>query len=151
MKHLIWLAVIVLVFVSSWYAGSRLQQRDETSFQLMDVVPCQPLGAGCEAVFSGSVLQFRISSPVVAMRPFVTSVATQADIREMYIQFRMRDMDMGIQRYKLVNNGNGLWQSEAVLPVCGTGRSDWVVTLAVRDQETWWHAEFDFAVSSQPD
>lgn len=140
---LILLMVISLVLVVSWFIGSKLQQQDEVLFQAMTVSPCQPVDRKCNAMFSDAVLQFELSSPVV-MTPFIAKIITHADVSEIYLQFRMKNMDMGVQRYRLVNDGNGLWRSEVVLPVCSLGRSDWIATLEVKYQDTWWRGEFDF-------
>jgi len=54
-----------------------------------------------------------------------------------------------VQRYRLLNKGNGLWESDVVLPVCSLVRSDWMAILEVQYQETWWRGEFEFTASNQ--
>lgn len=148
MKHLIWIAVVALVFVLSWLVGGMLQQ-DVLPFRPMIYTPCQPVGVACEATFSDATLQLEFTAPVVVMSPFIASVDSPADIPEMYVQFRMNNMDMGVQRYRLLNKGNGLWESEVVLPVCSLARSDWTAILEVQYQKTWWRGEFEFTAANQ--
>lgn len=147
MKHLIWIPGIALVFFLSWFFGRQLQLQDKITFQPMATMLCQPVGKTCNAEFSDVTLQLTFVSPVVVMSPFVASVATQADISEMYLVFRMRDMDMGVQRYRMQKNNDGVWQSAITLPVCALGRSDWTAILQVSYKKTWWRGEFDFTAS----
>lgn len=149
MRNLLWIVVIALVFVLSWYVGGMLQQQDEKAIQPMTHLPCQPVGSVCEAGFSDATLQIEFISPVVVMLPFTARVNTKANISEMYLQFRMKNMDMGEQRYRLLNKGNGLWESGIVLPVCSLARSDWIAVLEVEYQKIWWRGEFEFTVAKQ--
>ena len=142
---LILLIAIIFIFVMSWLIGDKLQSYQEMPFQDMIVSSCQPVDAQCKAEFSDATLQFELSSPVVMM-PFVAKVITHADVSDIYLHFRMKNMEMGVQRYRLVNDGNGLWQSEAVLPVCSLGRSDWIATLEVKYKGAWWRGDFEFKV-----
>lgn len=62
------------------------------------------------------------------------------------IQFQMRDMDMGLNRYRLDRDADGVWRGRAVLPVCTTGRSDWYAVIEIVQEGRRWVAEMPFVV-----
>lgn len=147
MKRLLWLVVIVSVFVGSWFMGDVLRHQGDNIFRPMTVATC-PSGVNCEAKFSDQTLKLQLSPTPVVMAPFIALVETSADITEIYLQFQMKDMDMGVQRYRLLSDGHGQWQSEVMLPVCSLGRSDWVAILDMKYREEWWRGEFPFEARS---
>ncbi len=59
------------------------------------------------------------------------------EIESIYIDFKMNNMTMGVNRFKLEksnqnkNNNKQLWVTKALLPVCITGRADWLAELEV--------------------
>lgn len=147
MKRLLWFVVIVSVFVGSWFMGDVLRHQGDNIFRPMTVATC-PSSVNCEAIFSDQTLKLQLSPTPVVMAPFIALVETGEDIAEIYLQFQMKDMDMGVQRYRLLGDGHGQWQSEVMLPVCSLGRSDWVAILDVKYREEWWRGEFPFEAGS---
>ena len=50
------------------------------------------------------------------------------DVRELSASFRMKDMDMGPNRFPLAKQADGSWRADGVyLPFCASGRRDWIV------------------------
>lgn len=147
-NKVIWLFVICMVFMLSWIAGSRLQNPEEAAFHPVTSLSCESVPTHCKVRLSDATLELEFASPAIVMSPFVVKMTTTADVAEATMQFRMKNMDMGIQRYSLVNIGNGLWQSEVILPVCSLGRSDWNAALEVKYQNMWWRGDFDFEAAS---
>ena len=50
------------------------------------------------------------------------------DVRELSASFRMKDMDMGPNRFRLAKQADGSWRADGVyLPFCASGRRDWIV------------------------
>lgn len=147
---MLWLMVIIMVFVLSWYVGGKLRNQNDETFQVMTTMSCQPDSAPqCKASFADASLEIVLTPPVVVMSPIPVKMTTPVDITEAYLHFGMKNMDMGMQRYRLTRAGKGVWQSEVILPVCSLGRSDWTATLEVRYQDQWWRGEFDFEAASQ--
>jgi hypothetical protein len=64
------------------------------------------------------------------MQPFRLRVEVP-NARVLHASFAMRDMQMGLNRYRLLADGDGAWTGEIILPVCVHGRSDWIMTLDV--------------------
>lgn len=90
------------------------------------LVDCADIVAGCSLPVSGLEVAFdRRPQP---MRPFVLRVQ-QTGAKAVYASFSMRGMEMGLTRYRLLSQVDGVWQAEVVLPVCIQGRSDWELLL----------------------
>ncbi len=73
-----------------------------------------------------------------ALRPFPIHIQLtdhqQADA--VTVSFSMQDMDMGANRYRLIADASTGWNADITLPICMSGRSDWVadVELVVADR-----------------
>ena len=52
------------------------------------------------------------------------------------VAFSMQGMDMGSNRYRLIADALGGWSAEIILPICTSGRTDWVADfeLVVADR-----------------
>ncbi|WJW74940.1 hypothetical protein QVG61_10575 [Thiohalobacter sp. IOR34] len=96
------------------------------------------LGQGpCEIGDGGLRLRVVLETPVPVMRPFRLAVQFSgpgaAAVESVRADFSMPGMNMGVNRYRLLGQGEGVWQAEVTLPVCISGRSDWRLTLDVDD------------------
>ena len=65
------------------------------------------------------------------LRPFRVhvDVPAEAGVGEVSAVFVMRGMKMGLNRYHFVDQGNNRWRADVTLPVCVSGRSDWIAEL----------------------
>lgn len=118
-------AVVSIALVAIVYAYSTKQ------------APRQPidcdLAAGCSFELRGGRVAVKTDAVPAAARPFrLEVVAPQAN--SVKAQFEMSGMSMATPVYALVRVANG-WRSEVVLPLCVSGRSDWMLRLEI-DQET---------------
>jgi len=106
-----WLALLLLIV-----ACSREPQAT--------AVACADPVAGCRLP-DGVMLRF--SQRPSAMRAFDLEVVAPADA-QVRAGFRMRDMEMGMNRYRLLPDA-GKWRAHVMLPACVQGRSDWILRL----------------------
>ena len=83
----------------------------------------------------------------MVMKPFTVSVETDAALSNLHLKFRMKNMDMGMQRYALEQNKHGQWQADVVLPVCSLGRSDWTLTLETEYKNSVWRGDLDLSAA----
>lgn len=114
---------------------------------------CDSARRACLATGADLGVEWRLGPPVRPMEQFamqlrVTRGALGADA-EVVVEFQMRDMDMGLNRYRLERGAAGTWLGRAMVPVCMSGRSDWLATLDIRDGDRHWTAELPFTVASQ--
>lgn len=91
-------------------------------------VPCANVVTGCGLPESG--LHVRFDQRPQPMRPFQLKVNIP-DAHDVHASFAMRDMQMGLNRYRLLPDGAGAWKGEIILPVCIHGRSDWLMVLEI--------------------
>lgn len=94
---------------------------------------CPDMVAGC------SLKEIRISSnsPPQIMQPFQLKLATENNaVSEVYASFAMEGMEMGLNRYKMRQIGESLWQAEVTLPVCVRGRADWLMQVDTKGPVT---------------
>lgn len=91
-------------------------------------VPCKNMVAGCLLPDQG--LRIMFDQNPQPMRPFRLKVDV-LNAREVHASFTMRDMQMGLNRYRLRLEGVGVWTADITLPVCMSGRGDWIMTLDV--------------------
>lgn len=60
-----------------------------------------------------------------------------AGIKEVFISFSMKDMDMGFNRYKLIPQSQRHWQAKQIrLPICVQNRHNYLADIHI-DQQTY--------------
>ena len=120
-RSILLLCLLALAGVLGWHyfhAASSVQ---------IQIIPCADITKGC----GNQQLQIRFDRTPQVMKPFNLS-AKAASASEVHASFAMRGMEMGLNRYRLLQKPDGLWQAEVTLPVCIQGRSDWLVELEVK-------------------
>lgn len=94
---------------------------------VIEPVECKNLVAGC----GNARLSVHVDQQPKVMQPFILSVqATKATA--LHASFAMQGMEMGLNRYRLIQQANGKWLAAVTLPVCVQGRSDWAMLIEVR-------------------
>jgi hypothetical protein len=73
-----------------------------------------------------------------ALQPFPIQVQLEGHQRadSVTAAFSMQGMDMGPNRYRLSADASGGWNADITLPICTSGRTDWVADfeLVVTDR-----------------
>lgn len=95
-------------------------------------VHCMDLVAGCTFDHRDTPARVRFSVQPTALETFDLSVHT-VGAHHVRAEFQMVGMDMGFNRYDLQSAGEGLFVSRVTLPVCISGRHDWILYLALDD------------------
>lgn len=91
-------------------------------------VPCTDPLVGCVFSHRGTPVTMRFSIQPVPLEAFELHVAA-AGANKVSAEFQMVSMDMGFNRYDLRPAGDGLFVSRVTLPVCVSGRRDWILYL----------------------
>ena len=128
------LAAGILLAAAMW---SRHQQPPVPA----TVLACADLQQGC--VDDRQRLKIRFDRAPHSLQPFRLSIeAPQATA--VFASFAMRGMEMGLNRYRLLQQPDGRWTAEVTLPVCVQGRSDWLMLVEVMetDGERRYRLEF---------
>ncbi|MCL5060480.1 MAG: hypothetical protein M1449_08205 [Candidatus Thermoplasmatota archaeon] len=91
-------------------------------------VSCADPLAGCGFSHRGTPARVRFSRQPVPLEAFELTV-TAPNAAKISAEFQMAGMDMGFNRYDLRPVADGAFASNVTLPVCVSGRRDWVLTL----------------------
>lgn len=112
---------------------------------------CDSAVQPCRARSADLSLQLQLGPPVTPLRPFTAQLGVvDGELNaaaEVELSFVMRGMEMGLNRYRLQRDGEK-WSGLVTLPVCTTGRVDWIAVVTVRSNGRQWTAEFSFATAS---
>lgn len=116
---------------------------------------CNPVAFPCEAGDNQHTVTLHFPENVAYLKPFKMRVTLQGfrpeEIDKINVDFKMLGMDMGLNRYTLSpivdENGSISFQGEAILPVCVSGRVDWLANTQVMTADKIYEAVFEFKVS----
>ena len=94
------------------------------------VLDCPDLTVGCSTRLHGQAVSVGVEGELKVLQPFEVWVqAGQA--RKVQATFTMEGMDMGFNLYTLRADKEGVFRGRVTLPVCVSGRRDWVMTLDI--------------------
>jgi hypothetical protein len=116
---LLLIVALLLIAVAGWW----LKRPAEAV-----AVPCADPLAGCAFNHRGSAANARFSMRPVPLEAFELRVAA-AGAGKVSAEFQMVGMDMGFNRYDLRPVADGVFVSKVTLPVCISGRRDWILYL----------------------
>ena len=129
-KHIVNAKSVAYFLLLLSVAGLMLYQIFSKSFEVTapQVHHCADLMQGCRMQLDGNTLEVKFTEKPNALHPFEVVVKING-MRQVSAGFAMVGMDMGKNRYNLYSAGENKWAAKVVLPVCVTGRRDWVMTL----------------------
>lgn len=102
--------------------------------QDLPVTPCLSLVQGCAVALGAEKVSVKTDSLPVPLKPFTLSISA-ASARAVSVVLQMRGMDMGLNRYRLLREPNGEWRATITLPVCVSGRRDWLMIVEVDGEQ----------------
>lgn len=94
------------------------------------VMDCPDLAAGCSTRMHGQAVSVGVQGELKVLQPFQVWVRA-ADAHKVQATFTMEGMDMGFNLYTLHADKNGVFRGRVTLPVCVSGRRDWLMTLDI--------------------
>jgi hypothetical protein len=94
------------------------------------LVPCADPLAGCSFRHRGATVIVRFSVRPEPLEAFQINVQAPGSTR-LSAEFQMVGMEMGFNRYDLRPSGNSMFTSNVTLPVCVSGRRDWMLRLDI--------------------
>ena len=146
--------LVVVGLVGVWRLRPGLDRPAQQAEALHIEAECDSAQRACRARGEDIELELRLGPPVLPMQDFEIQLrsmrgALAADA-QVEVQFQMRAMDMGHNRYRLVADADGVWRGRAMLPVCSSGRSDWFAQLEISAGDRRWQAELPFTIMPHP-
>jgi hypothetical protein len=125
MKRVLVPLLVVAALVAVAVAGYWLKRPAEAI-----AVQCTNPLAGCDFIHRGAPASVRFLNQPVALEAFDLRV-TAANARKISAQFQMVSMDMGFNRYDLRPGKPGEFTARITLPICVSGRRDWMLYLDI--------------------
>ncbi|MBT9613372.1 MAG: hypothetical protein IV108_08925 [Burkholderiales bacterium] len=96
--------------------------------QAAPVVSCAALTQGC--ALDQDKLFVKTDRAPTPLKPFALTVRAPV-AQAVNVEVQMQGMEMGLNRYRLIRQANGEWRATITLPVCVTGRRDWLMLIEV--------------------
>lgn len=138
---LFFIIVIVLIATQIFYKKNWSKERTIINIPAEN---CHPQIKPCKIKFKKISFEISLDDNIYYLKPFNVSVLTESknsdDIKLIQIDFKMKDMDMGVNRFLLTKSDlysrKQSWVGKALLPVCIAGRrADWFSELEVVTQD----------------
>lgn len=103
----------------------------------------------CEFSIGERSLIFRVAGRVTPLGRFTIEVEGQG-LQAISIRFQMIGMNMGVNRYPLEQEHSALWRTEVMLPVCASGRRDWIASYDIQwlGSSRLYRVEYPFSTGS---
>ena len=138
---------LLLCSVCLLVACNEPPEKNAPAAMLALAVPCD-IHSGCRAGSDGLAVTVRFGTPPRALQPFPVQVLTETAqaVESVAIGFSMRGMDMGLNRYRLVVTAPHDWRGDVTLPVCSSGRSDWLANVEVIADGNKYHVAVPFVL-----
>jgi hypothetical protein len=126
-RNAIWTALPLLIIglaaLVLWHGG------DNTPAAAVSL-PCADLATGCGTRLHGREVSLGLSGPVKPLKPFQVWVKA-AGARTVQARFTMQGMDMGFNLYTLRGGDDGVFRARVTLPICVSGRRDWIMAVEI--------------------
>lgn len=90
---------------------------------------CEAQNKTCIVTIDDLKVNLLFEKNIYYLKPFSLSLWAESNnnlkIISVDVDFKMKNMNMGVNRFKLKRNKLSRWQGKALLPICVTGRADW--------------------------
>ena len=145
-------ALVLLVLVAALFGIQLCRPAPDAGLETAEVLTvaagCDIAQTACAARGEGLAVELALGPDVQPMEAFPIRLRTiegrLSASAVVELEFRMQAMDMGVNRYRLLRNDQGAWTGEATLPVCSSGRSEWLAEVDIRHGGQRWTASFPF-------
>ena len=120
--------LLLVFFIALGFAAKFYLAKSELA--PISVLPCADIARSC----GNDLFTVQFAEAPQVMKPLHLNIhINQAkDARSVYVDFAMQNMEMGLNRYRLIqNNQSDDWHAEVTLPVCVQGRSDWNMLVEI--------------------
>lgn len=142
------LLAILLVIIGLWWQGQR-QPFSQTEISVGQI-KCEPLKKDCIAKVGDGELLWFIESPIHYLKPFQSKIQfnniSANEIIHVSVEFVMQGMRMAANRSVFSQQSKDIWQAQSVLPICASGRKDWLAIVRLETKQGVWQSGFEFVL-----
>ena len=114
----------------------------------LSIAPGCDLQLGCRAANEKLALTLTFGTAPRALQPFPVSLRVDdgQSLDSVTVEFAMQGMDMGLNRYRLSGDSMSSWNASITLPICTSGRSDWVADFELTAGGERFHLQVPFTL-----
>lgn len=125
--------LMVLALAGLPLAGCEQQSEADLPVTSVAVNADCRIETGCTASAGGLSVAVQFGDTPRALQPFPVSLKTigRETAQAVYVSFVMQGMDMGLNRYRLSGDAMSAWRGDITLPICVSGRSDWIAEFDI--------------------
>ena len=155
-KSLLLLFVFLTIVAGVFYFGNykEVEQKPRLVLDLLDS-NCKPAKSACTAAMRDYSATLYFPEQVHYLKPFRMQVTTKgisnSSIETVYVDYTMVGMDMGLNRFSLLSvtdaKGQQRYEGEGILPVCVSGRVDWLASVNIITANKVYEATFKLEVT----
>lgn len=119
--------------------------------ELGQATGCDTSQATCMVEHENTTVSLTLGPEVVPLKPFNSTVSIQGvnvAPNSVIVDFQMKGMDMGVNRYRLIEDGVK-WEGKVTLPVCTASRMDWIALVEFNSNGKTYRAGFPFHTVAQ--
>ncbi len=156
-KHIGMLATLSVVLFAGAGLFSQWWLNVDNKTEDVIVLPqqCYPQQQLCKFNVQALEMGVVFSKKVVYLQPFDIKVIQYSKdgggIEQPQISFQMKNMNMGLNRYNLqASAALSEWKTRAVLPVCVSGRADWLAELEFVYQGKYYKLVYPLQAEQPP-
>ncbi|MCK5336254.1 MAG: hypothetical protein KAQ67_08825 [Gammaproteobacteria bacterium] len=129
LRSLFVVLLLALVIVGNYFL------RKGTDNNQVEYSKCQLGIENCLIVIDGMELEIIVEGEIKALKPFVIHMTDKNQIIDKaLVKFNMKAMDMGVNQYEFIQIDHNNWKAKVVIPVCTTGRRDWLVEFVIDNE-----------------
>ncbi len=155
MRSLLIVSIMLLIAFflqlrQGYFAGDRHHEVYE-QYRLIVDAACDISQSACSASREGIHVLLALQDRPSALKAFPVQVQIDGVQNPQHIDvrliFSMQAMDMGDLQQKLqFNTETGAWSGMVILPICTSGRSDWLARVEVIAQKKIYTADYGFTL-----
>ena len=149
--------ILVLIFIC--IVSFFILQKNKFSTKSLPVIRvsianCNPQEKVCSVEVNNTKFEISLNRNIFYLKPFNISLVFEENsalnIKDIHIEFKMKNMNMGVNRFKMkknaAENNKQRWDNMALLPICVTGRADWIAELEIVTDKSKYVVSFPVLV-----
>lgn len=105
---------------------------------------------GCRAYHESLAVRVVFGAEARALQPFPVKLLLETgdQVESVTVAFSMQNMDMGWNRYSLHGDSISAWNAIITLPVCASGRTDWVADFDLLTTDGHYRLQVPFVLGN---
>jgi hypothetical protein len=144
-RHPAW--IVCLAGLSALLSCEPAPESQVPAVQLALSEPCD-VQRGCRAANESLAATVIFGTDPLALQPFPVKVLFEAggQVESVTVAFSMQGMDMGWNRYSLSGDSVSAWNAIVTLPICTSGRTDWIADFDLLAAGRHYRLQVPFAL-----